>query len=300
MIDFIRYKRLFFTLSLILLIPSVFSLLRYGVQPSIDFTGGALYEVRPLGEHVPGDSDEVVRNAVAATERDELREVVLASVQETNQGSVLMRLSAISDAQRVVLRGVLSDPAVLGDLEEVRFETVGPTVGRELVVKTAVAIAIAALSIVLFVAWTFKDVTYGLAAVLAMFHDTLIVVGAFSLFGVLYGVEVDGLFVAAVLTILSFSVHDTIVVFDRIRESLHTLKNPDFTTVANKAVSETLVRSINNSLTIIFMLLALIMLGGDTIRWFVVALLIGTIAGTYSSTFTAVPLLHTFMMRKDR
>ena len=174
---------------------------------------------------------------------------------------------------------------------EVRFESVGPTIGRELLMKTLAAIVLAAGFILLYVAWQFKDRTYGVAAILAMFHDTLILLGTWSLLGHFFNVEADTLFVTAVLTILSFSVHDTVVVYDRIRESVKKEPRADFTYLVNKAVNETLSRSLNNSLTIIFMLLALALLGGTTIRWFVVALLIGTIAGTYSSTFTAAPLL---------
>ncbi|NIT03420.1 protein translocase subunit SecF, partial [Candidatus Saccharibacteria bacterium] len=135
------------------------------------------------------------------------------------------------------------------------------------------------------------DLKFGACAILAMFHDSFILLGSFSLLGHFFGVEVDTLFVTAVLTILSFSVHDTVVVYDRIRESQRRLPDTPLVDLVNKAVTETLSRSINNSLTIIFMLIALLLLGGVTIRWFVAALLIGTIAGTYSSTFTAAPLL---------
>ena len=132
---------------------------------------------------------------------------------------------------------------------------------------------------------------YGVCAVLAMFHDMLVLIGTFSLLGYLLHVEVDVLFVTAVLTILSFSVHDTIVVYDRIRELRRKERGLTYVEMIDTAVTETLSRSLNNSLTIIFMLLALWLLGGETIRWFVFALLIGTITGTYSSTFTAAPLL---------
>jgi preprotein translocase subunit SecF len=175
--------------------------------------------------------------------------------------------------------------------EEVRFETVGPTLGRELLIKTLVAILLAAGTILGYVAWAFKKAKFGACAIIAMFHDSLVMLGIFSLLGHFYGVEVDTLFVTAVLTILSFSVHDTVVVYDRIRESQKRHPGANFVDLVNKAITETLARSLNNSMTIIFMLLALYLLGGETIKWFVFALLIGTISGTYSSTFTAVPLL---------
>jgi len=146
------------------------------------------------------------------------------------------------------------------------------------------------VGILLYVAWAFKNIRYGISAIIALFHDVLVVIGIFSLLGHFYNVEVDALFVTAVLTTMSFSVHDTIVVFDRIRESLRREKLP-FDVTINKALTETMTRSINNSMTIMFMLLALVLLGGETIKWFAVALLIGTVSGTYSSPFVATPVL---------
>jgi preprotein translocase subunit SecF len=187
-----------------------------------------------------------------------------------------------------------------GQIEVLRFETVGPVLGAELLRKTLIAILIVA-SVITFHIWrAFDELKYGLCAVLAMLHDSLILIGAFSLLGHFMQVEVDVLFVTALLTTLSFSVHDTIVVYDRIRELKR--KNPryPFEQIANAAVLETLGRSINNSLTIIIMLLTLAILGGSTIHWFVIALLIGAITGTYSSTFTAVPLLLVFDQWKKK
>jgi preprotein translocase subunit SecF len=193
---------------------------------------------------------------------------------------------------------VKSEATESSSLEELRFETVGPVLGKELIRKTMIASLIAVIGILLYVAWAFKSVMYGLSAVIALFHDVLVVTGIFSLLGHFYGVEVDMLFVTALLTTMSFSVHDTIVVFDRIRESLKSEKLP-FNVILNKALTETMARSLNNSMTIIFMLFSLVLLGGATIRWFVVALLIGTISGTYSSPFVATPLLFALKSRFD-
>ncbi len=176
---------------------------------------------------------------------------------------------------------------------ELKFETVGPSIGPELIKKTIYALLIGTVLILFWVAKQFKSIKFGISATLATIHDSLILIGGFSLLGHFFGVQVDFLFVTAVLTILSFSVHDTIVVYDRIREKQKkeggTLKD-----IANSALTETMVRSLNNSFTIIFMLLALVLMGGDTIKWFAVALLIGTISGTYSSPFVAVPILVTW------
>lgn len=178
---------------------------------------------------------------------------------------------------------------------ELRFENVGPTIGPELIKKTLYALALSASLILVWIAIQFKSFKFGIAATIATLHDSLVLLGSFALLGHFAGFEIDFLFVTAMLTTLSFSVHDTIVVFDRIREKR---KKGDramgITELANKAISETMVRSINNSLTIIFMLLALIFLGGETVKWFAVALLIGTVSGTYSSPFVAVPILVTW------
>ena len=176
---------------------------------------------------------------------------------------------------------------------ELKFEKVGPAIGPELIKKTLYALALSAGLILLWIAIQFKSFKFGISATLATLHDSLVLLGSFTILGHFFGAEIDFLFVTAMLTTLSFSVHDTIVVFDRIRENQKKNKEGIYI-LANKAISETMVRSINNSLTIIFMLVALILLGGETIKWFAVALLIGTISGTYSSPFVAVPILVTW------
>jgi preprotein translocase subunit SecF len=181
--------------------------------------------------------------------------------------------------------------SVSGSVTELRYENVGPTLGNELLRKMITAVVLAASLILLYVAYRFKSIKYGVCAILAMFHDTLVLLGSFSLLGHFLGIEVDTLYVTALLTILSFSVHDTIVVYDRIREMIKLHPKASYKTIINAAVAQTLARSINNSMTIIFMLLALWLMGGESTKWFVFALLIGTITGTYSSTFTAAPLL---------
>ena len=182
-----------------------------------------------------------------------------------------------------------SDPKV----EQIRFESVGPSIGPDLVKKTVIALIMSASGILLWVAWRFKSFKFGLSAVLGMFHDSFVLIGSFALLGHFYGAEVDFLFVTSLLTILSFSVHDTIVNYDRVRE-LKKKVGGDLYNLANLATSETMARSINNSFTIIFMLLASILLGGETIKWFAVALLIGTVSGTYSSPFVSVAILVTW------
>jgi preprotein translocase subunit SecF len=289
--QFMRYKILYFAISALMLIPSIGSLIFYGLKPAIDFTGGALLELAITPFEGKDASETSIRNAAG-------EDFELHSIQQTGVDTVILRSKPISQEEKTTLVQRLNDE--LGEVEEKRFETVGPTIGKELLTKTITAIIIAAVLILIYVAYRFNEVKYGICAILAMFHDTLILLGSFSLLGHFLNLEVDTLFVTAVLTTLSFSVHDTIVVYDRIRESLKRHPNVPFEDIVNLSVAETLGRSVNNSLTIIFMLAALVLFGGVTTRWFVLALLIGTIAGTYSSTFTAAPLLVVWENIKER
>lgn len=278
--NWMRFKWLYFLLSALVLLPGLYSLIRWGLRLGIDFTGGTLLEYKFSQPVVKSQIEEVLKKTG----------VEIYSIQETSANSYLLRLAPVDNQKAEEIKNQLNQEIKLTP-EEVRFETVGPTLGKELVRKTIVAIILASGFILFYIARQFKDKKFGICAILAMFHDTFVLLGSFSLLGHFFGVEVDTLFVTAMLTILSFSVHDTVVVYDRIRESQKHFPNLPFEQLVNKAVTETLVRSLNNSLTIIFMLVALVLLGGETIRWFVVALLIGTISGTYSSTFTAAPLL---------
>ncbi|RLC23675.1 MAG: protein translocase subunit SecF [Deltaproteobacteria bacterium] len=292
MIDFMRYKWVFFLISALVLVPGVISLVIWRLNPSVDFTGGTLWEVKL--EKVASLQEFKGYLEQKLSEKD----ITLSLVQKTGERTFLLKLSPLSEDQKETVKLDIKED--YGDFKTLRFETVGALMGKELLIKTLIGIILAAGFILFYVAWRFKNKMYGVCAILAMFHDTLIVLGIFSLLGHFWGVEVDILFVTAILTVLSFSVHDTVVVYDRIRELRKLYPKADFTYLVNQAISETLVRSLNNSLTIIFMLLALLLLGGTTIRWFVVALLIGTIAGTYSSTFTAAPLLVVWYERTKK
>lgn len=280
--NWLKNKRLFFVISILFLVPGIYSLIRFGLRPSIDFTGGTVLELK-FEENIPMDRYAEMKEILKENDFE------TSSIQSSGEGALLFRLKSITEKDSETMRLTLSDK--FGEAEKIRFETIGPKLGSELLTKTLAAVALAAGFILAYVAWQFKKPQFGVCAILAMFHDTLILLGSFSLLGHFFGVEVDTLFVTAVLTVLSFSVHDTVVVYDRIRESQRVYPKADLEEISNKAITETLPRSLNNSWTIIFMLVALLLLGGETIRWFVVALLIGTISGTYSSTFTAVPLL---------
>ncbi len=278
MINWFKYRWLYFGFSLTLISVGSYSLLTSGLRLGLDFTGGSLLEIKvnaPINE---------LQSLVEA-------EIPLVSLQQSND-SFILRSSAIDSGQKTQVIEKLKE--AFGEVSEVRFETIGPVLGQELIQKTLLGLLLAILFILVYLAYRFKDKTFGICAVLAMLHDSLIILGAFSLLGVYLEVEIDALFVTAVLTILSFSVHDTIVLYDRIRENRRLYPQEALVPMANRSISATMTRSINNSLTIIFMLLSLFILGGETTRWFVLALLIGTISGTYSSPFTAVPLLVLF------
>ena len=254
MIDWMKYRWLYLVISGSIILSGAFSLFKWGLKYGVDFTGGTLIEYK-----------------------------------FPNAKNQTFKYPPMSDTELEKIRVDLKNQKA----QEVRFENVGPSIGPELVKKTITAIIISATGILLWISLRFKSFKFGLSAVLGMLHDSLVLIGGFSLLGHFLGVEVDFLFVTALLTILSFSVHDTIVNYDRIRE-IKKKYGGELYDIANKATSETMVRSLNNSFTIIFMLLALILLGGETIKWFAVALLIGTVSGTYSSPFVSVAILVTW------
>ena len=283
--NFTKYLNLYFIISALVILPGLYSLFRFGLKPAIDFTGGSIIEVRiKNNESAAEKNKEKINNFLS-----DIDEIELDSIQVGRENNFTLKLKPIDEAKKEEILNKLNKE--YGEVVELRFETVGPVLGRELIRKTLLAVVLAAGFILAYVAYQFKDKKYGICAVLAMFHDSLVILGIFSLLGHFWGVEVDTLFVTALLTSLSFSVHDTVVVYDRIRETIKNHPKADFETVVNKALSETMSRSVNNSLTIIFMLTCLYLLGGQSIKWFVFALLIGTISGTYSSPFVATPLL---------
>ncbi|KKP47752.1 MAG: SecF protein [Candidatus Woesebacteria bacterium GW2011_GWA1_33_30] len=256
--QWMKYRLIYLIISGVFLTAGIFSLFKWGLNLGIDFTGGVVTEYKLSSGEI-----ETKKFGIKTDE-----EITKIREDYKNQKAT-----------------------------ELRFETVGPSIGPELIKKTFYALAMSAILILVWVAIQFKSIKFGVSAILAMIHDSLVLVGGFSLLGHFAGVEVDFLFVTAVLTILSFSVHDTIVVYDRIREKQKKYDptlGSDIKAIANSALTETMVRSLNNSFTIIFMLLSLVLLGGDTVKWFAVALLIGTISGTYSSPFVAVPILVTW------
>ena len=273
--NWMKHVWIYFLISALIIIPGVYSLIRYGFKPSIEFTGGTRL---------------TVVNATASAEviMQSFKDFT-PSLEDNTKNSVTLKTKNISQetAQKAIDPLKITNP----EIKITSFESIGAALGKETIRKTIYALLISSIMLLLYISFAFKQLKYGVCAVIAMLHDSLILLGSFSLLGHFYGVEIDLLFVTAVLTILSFSTHDTIVVYDRIRELSHKNKGVNYVTLINQAVTETMVRSLNNSLTIIFMLVALFLIGGETTKFFSLALLIGTITGTYSSTFTAAPLL---------
>lgn len=280
MIKFSKYIWLYFFISSLVLVPGIFFLVRFGLRPAIDFTGGTLLEISFKNSVQQSAIEQVAKKSNLA----------LVSLQKSINNAYIIRTKPEADAKIVSFQKDLSSQTSEVPIIS-RNETIGPVLGSELLQKALFAAILAIIAILVYVAWAFKNIKFGVSAILALFHDLFVVLGVFAILGQIAHVEVDTLFVTAFLTTMSFSVHDTIVVFDRIRELVKKGEKGTFEEISDRALTQTLGRSLMNSFTIIFMLLALVLMGGTTIRWFTVALLVGTISGTYSSPFVATPIL---------
>ena len=296
MFNFVRRRRFFFAMSAIILIPGVISLLiPPALQPGIEFTSGATTTIDFVDDLV--DQDDV-RGALADAGHDEAR------VQRTSDGDFIIRMDELQTppsppigptpaSERDTFEASIE--ASLGAFTVLNFNQVSEIVSNEIVVSAAIAVAFASIAILAYISWAFRSVPksyrYGIAALVAAGHDVLFVIGAFSIFGKVFGTEVDAMFITGVLTVLGFSVHDTIVVFDRIRENVTTNPGVAYDEIVNASLTETLARSLNTSITVIFAILALLLLGAGAVNVLLLALLLGIVAGTYSSIFIASQIL---------
>lgn len=276
--NIMKFRPLFYVFSSILILTSIFSMIKWGFKWSVDFTGGSSWQISLPSKPAPEPIQKIFT--------DNKLELQSYSI---DQDKYILKFSNISSEtkEKLTVDFKKLDP----NFNELQFETLGAVLGKELLKKTLYAIILASISLLLFIGSRFKDLSFGASAVLAMIHDAVILIGSFSILGHFFGAELDALFVTALLTTLSESVHDTVVTFDRIRELKNYSSQLDWVELANRAVSEVIVRSINNSMTIIFMLLSLVVLGGAGTRWFAMALLIGVVCGTYSSVGVAIPLM---------
>lgn len=285
----IAKRRWWYSLSTLVLLPGLVVLTVFGLKLGIDFTGGLVTEIdKQL-------SSNVVEQLTA---EHDFKVVALTATGEGGQ------LISFRDEGAGGLQDRVDDwhqQLEDGGARVVRFERVGPSISGDITRNAFISIGLLSLAIVIYIAWAFrnmppplKSVHFGVIAVIALVHDALFVIGAFAILGWLFGIEVDAIFVTAVLTVIAFSIHDTIVVFDRVRENLQADPGGPFADIINRSINEVMVRSLNTSLVVIMVLLALMLFGGTTIRYFILALLIGMVSGTYSSIFIASPLLVTW------
>jgi preprotein translocase subunit SecF len=295
MLNIVGRRYLFFGISLVVIIPGFIALLLWGLPLAIDFTGGSLLQAGFSSGQLP--SSEAVRQLYAEYGFED------AIVQTSGSDSLIIRTKHMDETTNRQIVDEMSK-RFNTDVAVLRFETVGPSVGQEVAVRAAGAVALAALGIMLYITFAFRGVPhafrYGISAIIAMLHDVLVVLGVEAMLGHFLGWEVDALFLTALLTVIGFSVHDTIVVFDRIRENSNVYRRLPYETVVNHSIVQTLVRSINTQLTVMFTLIALVLFGGVTIRHFVIILLVGVLSGTYSSIFNAAPILVVWENREWR
>lgn len=284
-IAFLKYRKLYFIFSSIVVLASLACLAVFGLEPGIDFTGGSILEVEYREE----------RPTVEET-RSLLHDVVgQVFVQPTDSNGLIIRMKEVDEeTHRQAMAALSQDYKV----EELRFESIGPVIGRELREKTTIVILLSLLAIVLYIAFSFRRIQrpisswqYGLASLLALFHDALIPLGIFAILGEFYGIQITIPVVVALLMVLGYSINNTVVVFDRIRENLIRRIGATFEETVNVSLNQTLARTLNTSLTTLFVLLAIFFFGGETLKYFALILILGIISGTYSSFFLVSPFL---------
>ena len=284
MSKFVEKRYWYFLISAIVIIPGIISLAVFGLKLGIDFKSGTTMTLN----FSPNVQENQLRQSIGDLGYKD------ASIQHTAEGDYFIRLREISTEERDKLIGGLETD--MGSQVTVRdFALVSATIAAATVRAAIIAVIVAAVGILLYISWAFRHVPrpfrWGTCAIIALLHDILVVMGVFSILGWLAGVEVNALFITGMLTVAGYSVHDTIVVFDRIRENMTKGISNDFEVVVNHSILQTFVRSLSTSLTVLFVLAALFVLGGATIHYFVLVLLIGVITGTYSSICNASPLL---------
>ena len=295
--NIIGHKNWYFGLSLLIIIPGIIALFLWGLNLSIDFTQGSRITLS-FKNNVANS------NVTSIAKVLEHQKIKVKSIEKSNN-MVYVKTSAMDQNQNSKFISALSTD--FKDVKEQEFETIGPVIGQETTLNALKAVVIASILIILYITWSFRQVPkptssfrFGVCAIIALIHDVLVVVGVFAILGHFFNVEVDSLFVTAILTVIGFSVHDTIVVFDRIRENLRRMGSSDFPRTVNESILQTIARSLNTSLTVLLVLVALLLFGGQSIGWFVVALLIGVTSGTYSSIFNASPLLVLWQEISDK
>ena len=288
MINIISKRYWFFLISAIVIVPGLISLIAFGLKPSTDFQPGSTVTI----SFSPQVEESALRQAMTSAGYPDAT-IQLASTG-TSAGNYFVSLPQITSAQETTLMTDLQT-SLNSTPTPSDFTTTSASVAAQTVRYAVIAVIVAALCIMVYIAWAFRKMPrpfrWGICAIIALLHDLLVVIGIFSILGWLLNVKIDALFITGVLTVAGYSVHDTIVVFDRIRENMLKGSNKDFEKTVDFSINETFVRSLNTSLTVLFVLFALFLLGGSTIHYFVLVLLIGVITGTYSSICNASALL---------
>lgn len=297
----VKYRKIFFILTGLIVATAIFSVAFFGLNFGIDFTGGAITEVSYPEIVLEEENINTRPSKESLEERLQGLDIGGFSIRPTGEDGYILRTQDLTEEKRVEILNILSLGGEKQIIQE-RFNSIGPTIGSELRNKAFVAIGIVVVAIILFVAFVFRKVSqpvsswkYGIVAIIALIHDVLVPVGIFAFLGYTVGAEIDILFVMALLAILGYSVNDTIVVFDRVRENLRLNREhgskEDFELTVGKSLNQTYARSINTSLTTLFVLIALFFIGSEATQDFALVLATGVIAGTYSSIFLATPLL---------
>lgn len=292
--NLIKYRFIFLAVSGLLVGASVVAVIVAGLKPGIDFVGGTLWQVRVLSR--TGAAADVAAIQMFLNKEG----IHDATVFPSDNQSFLVRMGHVAESDHQ--RYFADMRSSFGDIEELRFENIGPSIGNELRQKAYLAIALVLLGISLYIAYAFRKVSYpitswkyGVITLVTLFHDIAIPAGLLALFGWKFGIEVDTNFVVALLVVMGFSVHDTIVVFDRIRENLLLARDKlNLASIINESIVQTIARSVNTSFTLVLVLLALFFMGPVTLKYFVLTILVGTVVGAYSSIFVASPLLLLF------
>lgn len=293
MIDFVGRRYHYFILSLLIILPGLaaiaFHWSQYGTPfaLAIDFTGGTNWEIVGISRQPTTDQVREIFGKYG------IRDAIPQPFTLEGKPGVLIRSAEVRPEIKEQIAADLR--TLIGDFEEVRFESAGPAIGAEVSRSAAIAVGMATIGILAYLTLAFRQaphpIRYGVCAIIALLHDVLVVLGVAAIFGLVLGWQVDALFLTALLTVIGFSVHDTIVVFDRIRENLGRMRGIEFDQVVNHSIMQTIDRSLNTSMVVLFTLLALALFGGITIRQFVIIMMIGIISGTYSSVFNAAQLL---------
>jgi preprotein translocase subunit SecF len=291
--NIIKFRYIYFGISLLVIVPGIIALILWGLPLGIDFTGGSLLEVQFASGQPPAIADVAALYSEMSTSVIDISNPV---VQPVGTDSLSIRSKEMNDILKSQIVAALKDRFGGGqDVVIMNFTQVSAVIGQEIAVRAAGAVALAAFAILLYITYAFRGVQhafrYGTAAIIAMFHDVLVVIGMEAIIGHFLGWQADSLFLTALLTVIGFSVHDTIVVFDRIRENSNIYRRVGYETIVNHSIVQTLDRSINTQLTVMLTLLVLALFGGASIRHFVIILLVGVFSGTYSSIFNASPIL---------